>query len=449
MKLYPLVLLILFNLIGFAVFGENPDTGNNDKSYIEEWRNTLRFGISDQILEVIKSISDANEARLNDELVSVLSKTLNADVKKQILDYFINSNYKGASDLAVKKIEAYEGEDREFITQLIRYLGAIKSDYISKMADKFVDLADDGLSIATIQAIGKVKDVSKGKILLSKLLDGEFPHGRKTQVIFALGELSYQEAVPALIDIVKDKEEDKGMRMFACEALGKIKDPRAIPELKNVFAENDALLKVFAASALSSFDMSEVLDLLVEGLKDANWKVRVESAKALKKKDAGKAFDILSWKVKNDPVKDVKIESMRALSGIGGGRSFDVLREIAISDSQNTEVREAALDLCIKKDLSGSMDMIKTIIARDSSKPPNKQKFLEIAASHLAGTSSFLLSDFFSQFMESKSHVLRAYGIRGAAFNKFILLKGKITDLAKNDPASNVRREAELALGKY
>lgn len=444
-RCFALALVLMLQPVVFTTYG---DEAGKKKSLIEEWDSTLKYGISEQVLEVTKAIRDARETSLNEELAVVLSRTLDPDVRKAIVDYFIETGFKGAEGYAVSRIGAYEDEEKSFIVQLWKYLGAIRSGQVSELSGKFMDLSDDGLAIAAIQAIGKVKDTGKGKLLLEKLLDTEYPATRRSQLVASLGEIPYMEAVPALIKIVEDKGEDLGLRMNACEALGKMKDKSAVDALKKLFTENNALLKVYAAAALSSFDVSEVIDLLIEGLKDSNWKVRAESAKALAKKEAAAALDILVWKVKNDDARDVRIESMRALAVIGTGKSFDLLRSIALSETENIEIRGIAFGLCVTGDLGGSMDAVRKIVANESDKPPAKQKFLETAASELALVKSSALIDIFSKFLDSKNMVVRAYGIRGAVTNSAGVLRAKISKLAQDDPVPSVRREAEVALGK-
>jgi HEAT repeat protein len=441
-------ILMFLIFISVNLFCADRDDAGKKKSLLEEWDTTLKYGVSEQVLDVIKSIRDAKETSLNEELQAVLSKSLDAEVRKGIVDYFIDTAFKGAEGYAIGKISTYEDEDKTYIIQLWKYLAAIGSAQVSELAPKFIDLADDGLAVAAIQAIGKLKDTSKGKLLLDKLLDDEYPQIRKTQIVFSIGEMKLVDAVPSLIAIVSDKEEEVGLRMFACEALGKIKDKSSVDALKKVFTENNALLKVYAAAALSAFDMSEVVDLLIEGLKDSNWKVRVESAKALAKKDAQAAIDILAWKVKNDTVKDVRKESMRALSVIGTNKSFDLLRSVMKSESESSEIREVALELCINNDVGATIDTIKLIVAAESAKPLTRQKFLETVAGKLVNVKSGGLLDIFSQFLDSQNLLIRAYGIRGAVTNNAGILRKKISDLAENDPSPSVRREAESALGK-
>jgi HEAT repeat protein len=439
---------IAFSIAHAYVYAEGKSGEDKKQTLVEEWRDTIRYGIADQILETVAKIKEANETSLNDELATVLQKTINPDLRTAILNYFIDTGFKGAEGIAIERTSTYESEDKPFVILLIKYLASIGSSKTSETADRFLDNADDDLAIAAIQAIGKVKDVAKGDTLLKKLLDVDYPEKRKTQLILALGEMKYGESVQPLIDILSNKEEDKGLRMYACEALGKIGDKRAVDPLKKVFAENDALLKVYAAEALSAFDINEVIDLLIEGLKDSNWKVRVQSAKALAKPNANKAVDILMWKVSKDSVKDVKIASIRALGEIGSSECFNFLRSIAKSETEGISIREVALDVCVNKDFPRSFDTVTTIIKSEWDKPVNKQQFLEITAKYLAVVSSGMLVDVYSKFFDSKNMIVRVYGIRGSAMNGFSSLKKRITEISLHDPVEGVRREAERALGK-
>jgi HEAT repeat protein len=147
-------------------------------------------------------------------------------------------------------------------------------------------------------------------------------------------------------------------------------------------------------------------------------------------------------------VKDVRKESMRALSVIGTNKSFDLLRSVMKSESESSEIREVALELCINNDVGATIDTIKLIVAAESAKPLTRQKFLETVAGKLVNVKSGGLLDIFSQFLDSQNLLIRAYGIRGAVTNNAGILRKKISDLAENDPSPSVRREAESALGK-
>jgi HEAT repeat protein len=251
--------------------------------------------------------------------------------------------------------------------------------------------------------------------------------------------------VKRLVEIVSNRSEDKVWRMYACEALGKIKDPEVIPVLKSVFSEKDPLLKAYAASALANFNMAEVIDILIQGLKDNYWKVRVASAKGLARPEGAKAVEILKYKAKKDPENVVRREAIRALGAIGTGEAFNALRELFEDEGQTTDIRETAFSTLVDYDLSYStIASIEKVIVM--AKEKNNTKTLDFIARKLSSTKSGNLKSIYIIFLESSYFVLRIHGIRGVVTNRIYELRMRIEELSTNDPHTSVQREALSAL---
>jgi hypothetical protein len=208
------------------------------------------------------------------------------------------------------------------------------------------------------------------------------------------------------------------------------------------------MLSAYAASALAAFDMKDVVDTLIQGLKDANWKVRYHCALALSQKDAVKAVDILTYKAKRDPVHKVRIQSVKALGEIGTKTCFEFLRELFAEKNENMEIRQVCSEILIEKNLSASLKVIKKVMWDAWNGPSYEFRIIDICARKLSVTESILLRDVFSKFFTSPNMYIRIYGIRGAALNRYTDLKDRIKEISGNDPVNAVRREAIAALEK-
>ncbi|MBN2444741.1 MAG: HEAT repeat domain-containing protein [Spirochaetales bacterium] len=448
-KIISILFFLMLSFYGICEEGESKEE-KKELSILEQWRETLLFGIADEIIEVLKSIKSAKETALNNELVKVLSTSVNTDLQKAILDYFTQLEYDGGESTAFTFLS--EAEERElntsFLISLINYLASIKSEKLKGQLTSLIEKEDNELSMTAIRAIGKIMDTSKVEYLLEKLDDSEFPDERKPSILLVLGDLKAIEAVDSLIEIVEDKYQEKIWRMYACDSLGKIGDDRAVPVLKKTFSENDALLRAYAAHALSAFDLSSVIDLLIQGLKDSNWNVRFHCAQALANKDAKKAIDILIYKAKKDPVKKVQLEALKALGKIGTKKCFDFIRETFSEKFESLDTKQLCLDLLVDNDLANSLDIIKKVMTEFMDAPAHEFKIVDLIAKKLSITESPLLQDIFKNFLQSDNMYIRIYGIRGAALNRFMGLKEKIRILSEKDPVAVVRREALSALTK-
>ena len=137
-------------------------------------------------------------------------------------------------------------------------------DYLGEL---YVNDRNSQIAETAITALGAVGGEGAGSLLVERLEDVDYPAEQKPEIILALGKMKYTGAVDALIAILDNKDEERIWRIYAAASLGEIGDQRAIPRLRALFAESDSLIKAYAAAALSKFDMSEVENLLQQGLR--------------------------------------------------------------------------------------------------------------------------------------------------------------------------------------
>ncbi|MBN1698705.1 MAG: HEAT repeat domain-containing protein [Spirochaetales bacterium] len=421
-------------------------SGKKEKSVIDEWRDTLLYGISDEILKVIESIEDARLTSLNPELVAVCAESVDTDVRKAILYYFVDISYRGAESVALALLAESDDLDNKLVIALLDYCAAINAPGLADMIESFVTHSDDMIATTAIIAIGTMGDRSKAEYLIERFKDDEYPEKRKSTIIRVLGTLKTEAAVPMLLDIVEDTYSEKMWRMYACEALGNIGDEEAIPVLKKAFSENDALLKAYSASALASFDLEDVIDLLIQGLKDSNAKVRLHCARALASKDAGKAVDILIYKVKKDPDPSVREAAVTSLGVIGSGKCYSFLRDVYLKPNENLSLRETCLKTLLEHDVDGVLSSIMKLLERDWSNRASETKAFQMTARVCSTKKAKQLKPVYAKLITHPLDAIRVYGIRGIAANNLKELRSVIEKLSKEDPVYVVRKEALTAL---
>jgi len=129
------------------------------------------------------------------------------------------------------------------------------------------------LSLRFLNAEGK----DRIEVLLEALKDKQWVVRRSAAE--ALGKLKDPRAVEPLIKALKDK--DSGVRRSAAEALGKLKDPRAVEPLIGALKDEYPLVRWSVAEALGELRDPRAVEPLIKALKDKYW--RESAAKALEK----------------------------------------------------------------------------------------------------------------------------------------------------------------------
>lgn len=133
--------------------------------------------------------------------------------------------------------------------------------------------------------------------------------------------LDKAEAVPILMNILKDEQEREFTRRQAALILGLLGDKRAINTLSQVLNATDRVLRGRAAEALGQFkDLDEkIVQELVQGLQDEDYFVRECCAKALGQLQRLETLPALEQMRLTDSVltnREVAQKAIQAIRGI-------------------------------------------------------------------------------------------------------------------------------------
>src|SRR2546430_12075464 len=154
---------------------------------------------------------------------------------------------------------------------------------------------------------------------INRLADEDRGNGEAArQAVVQVGD----DGVPALLEALRD--DDWAVREQAAEALGSLKNERAIDPLIATLKDRDGAVRQAAVLALEKLRDPRAVDGLIEALLDQT--VREEAARALKKIPDPRAVDGLlrglasgNWIVKRPPAEGSGL--------IGDKRALDGLRE--------------------------------------------------------------------------------------------------------------------------
>jgi HEAT repeat protein len=426
-------------LAPYAVFSQ----AGVREAELESWKEILRYGIESEVLATIKQIADSGQVVLKEELLELVRPESGTALLQAVLDLLGSRGVADAEPRVLKMLGEGQDDPRR-LEPMIRYLAAVRSKAAEQPLLQLLDSANEQVAFAAIDALGSVGSPAAGARLQQKLSDPQYPEALKSQLILALGRLKFAPALEDLLRIVSNPDENKVRRMYAATALGDIADKRAIPALRALLSDPDSLVRAYAASAMAKFDLSEVEGALQEGLRDSDVRVRLASARALANPAAERSVDILIYKARKDPERQVRAQAIESLGAIGGAKALAFLRELYQDAAASSQYREAALAALCAHDLAGSLPVIHMVIDREWSQK-NPQALL-FTARALASATSPGLDDIFERFLGHPNVIIRLYGLQGVRLNRIHRLKAKVTTMATEDAHPAVRREAAIVL---
>ncbi len=440
-----LTIFILFILIS-TIFPEDnkPEEIKEDiKSLKDERLETIQYGIDTQVIDLLKILETEKNYEFNSDLLELLKSSTNSRLDQNIIGLFQKAEDDSAVEYAYKQLEEdYNLRDNIKVVYL-NYISKYQTTEISEYLLSLIDVESNAISIAAITALGLSELDNIIPTLIEYLEDSLFDSLRKPSIIESLGKLKATEAIEILSDIATDiYSDDKSLRWRAVVALGDIGSPESLPVLKSLYSDDDPNLRNNTITALKNYPTEEVTNLLIQGLKDSFWKVRVNAATSLGELKIKKAVPILIYKSENDPdTRNVKSASLTALGEIGGTKAFDFIRKLYQNERADIGLRSIAIGILAEKDLSHSLKTIEKVMEDEWGK--DKPLILDYTCKVLSTTKSSSLKDLYSKMLLYEESInLKLYALRGIMLNSISSMKPEVEKFTTEESQGNVKKLA-------
>ena len=409
------------------------------------------YGIDSEVLDIISTISSENDSTFDEDLKELLSVNDNPEINRAIFDFFGRNESDAGREKAIQLVQDHL-DDYEFSTNLIlsaiSYLGIIREKEAGRL---FYDMLDDNnksLAGAALRGIGKLEDNSRVKEILKfyEYNEGDSEYeDLLASAILVMGELQYREASDIFEDILMDDDAPSVHRQYAAISIGKLQADSGFDLLKEQYLIlEDSNLRSYVLKGLTEYDKGELDGILITALRDSFWRIRVAASEGLGERKTEDAVNILIYKVKNDPVRQVRYSSMKALGEIASAEANTFLLEQFEGARNPFDIRTRALDIMLDKKMDGTIESLKAVL--DEKWDKDKDSELGPFCKTLSTTEWGALEPFYNAMLQNKDFIIRIYGIRGVKINKLSSLKDRVSDLDSEEQPVNVRREVKAAL---
>jgi len=427
--------------------GATKEAEEEEEISLEEQRKlTIKYGIDSQILELISQLENQKNEDYLPELEELFSTTSNTNIKASIVGLFDSLENDSIVDKAFEQLKAYDDLEADFVLVLIHYIDNYQTDSITDVLFEMLDDPRTEVASAALKAIGESEREQYAQKLLELYEDQLFRDALKAPLITALGDLGDSKAFDMLDRIVSDEDQSKSLRWRACLALGKIGGEKAFESVSQLLNDDDPILRSYAVSALGYFDQSGTVDILIDALRDGMWRVRVQAAEALGRRQADEALDILKYKAEYDPdIRNVRLTAVRAIGKLDNSEGYNFLRELYNSQKTPAGLRTAAIKILVEEDLKNSLDVINEVFEEEWGK--DKSSILDYTCKMLSTKESSRLAPLYKKMLNHPSHInLLYYGLRGVRLNKVGSLQAEVEDLTAKNVSRGVQSLAKKVL---
>lgn len=417
------------------------------KSIVEQRKDTLRFGITPQILTLLETITDDKDPAYTEEVESLFDTVRDTTVHTAVFRYFTALEDDRLLKRTAAILDNHLDEPAQLVSSAVAYAAEAE---IEELEPRILEIAESGsgtLPMDAVKALGALGDEKTARRLMELYEASGVSQQVKEQIILVLGKLESEEAIDLLIELAEDTGEAMTMRRFAADSLGRIGSSRAIETLKKLFSQDDPYLRANAVYSMGLIGGPEAEEILFAALRDQFWRIRVSAAEALGEAGVKDGFDILAYKAENDPEVQVRTSAVEALGKIGGRKAFELLKEIARGSRNPVAVRTQALESLVEEDLSGSIPFLKELFTEETAK--RSSVVLDSLGRILSEAEGSGLAPIYTHMLQIPSIPMKIYAMRGIRKNKILTLKDEVEKLTEESSPVSVRRYAEGVLESF
>ncbi|MCG8481382.1 MAG: HEAT repeat domain-containing protein [Spirochaetales bacterium] len=428
---------------------EAPPNEEDVRSIVEDWRDTLLFGINSEIVDLLPTLVENGEDGLAEEVLSLFESSNDSAVLAGSARYLQEFELTGGHDRALAIIGEEDLRSDDLIVALMIYLretGAVLTD---ESVTALLAISRDGRLGPSVGAVRLLASAGTDAAVLTELYDESgISEDVRGQILVELGERGDPQVFDFVREIIgEDEEATTVLQRFALDTLGKLGDPRALPIIMRQFDSSDALTRAYAVNALRQFETPEATDAIIAALRDEFWRVRVAALETIAERETTDALRAVMYKVRRDPERRVRLEAIETLAALDRAEGWRLLEERAASNRTGLDERIAIIDSLMRDRLPQSIDLVLTIMQEEWER--ENSRILDAIGRVASQTEDRTIEPVAARLLDHQNFILQIYGIRAAGRSRLTSLMEVVQARSEEGNHRAVRQAALAALEEF
>ena len=415
-----------------ALSDKSPDT-------VKEYRDTFRYGVSPEITSLLQKCIDNDDPRFSDDAYDLFHTTRSSQVREKILEYFTHLKDPCLEDYAVGVLDDPYDTKNSTVEAVFRYVSAVKCKEALPAVLALLDTDSDAYFQAALTTIGEIGGPEEAQYLAGYIDRDDLTVPQKQALARVLGKLHASETWAKLVSIAQNEDENAFVRMYAAEAIGAMQKSESIPILAELYESSDPNFRQYVIKGLSYYPESgEAKEVIMQGIRDEHYKVRLEAIAAVKKLKLTEASPYLVYRAKNDKEKVVKTACYDALASLGTKDGNGCLIEI-VSDPKSGDTAKAdAAKALVSQGSVGEKEIL--ALAGETLKDDRRKQLRYALGKLFAKYARAGYADICRNFLLSKDAATVSLGLDMYAKAKYASAAAVVSSLA-NDKKSGANGE--------
>lgn len=420
----------------------------SQESEREKEVNTLNYGLDTEIITMLDEFMANKTFYYLDELEGILERTRSVALREKIIAYFTAAEDGRIEDYALEIIEDPFDTRNSTVDLLFKYVSKLKIEDAGPFARKLLEDEYMEYFDGALEAIAEVGTAEDAQFLAEFINREDLSVAQQQSVMKALGRLKAVETWDALVEIAQNEDKNTFVRMYAAEAIGAMGKSESVEVLAYLFESTDPNLRASVIKGVANFPSDDTARaLIIEGIKDSHYKVRLESIAAVKTLSIKDAAAHIVFRAKNDPETAVKYACYEALGILGDQEGISYLQELIkekyVGDSIKVKASEALLAY-------GSSSATESVIALARESLADKKKLhLRYALGKLfASSENSAFADICREYLASTDVATVGTGLDIYERNRFSSVRQAVEDIANAEKTSSNKTKAKKILDR-
>lgn len=419
---------------------------DRSKDYEKKCNDILKYGLEGQITELIDELTKNQDNRFVDGIYDLFQETKSVAVKEKILDYFTKLKDSCLASYAVEIINDPYDEKKSIVEKCFKYVSEADIKDANPGLVDLVDKEEDAYFTGALSALGETGGKEEALFLADYLDRDDLNVSQRQSLMRVLGRIKAVETWQKISEIAKDENENTFVRMYAAEAIGAMEKPESEDILVELFESNDPNLRTYVIKGISYFNDKKSSDLIIQALRDSQYKVRLEAVSAVGKNRIDKAVPFLIFRCKDkDEQKQVKEKCYSVIADLntsdGNDYLISVLKDKKIGDATKAKVSAALLEY----NHAGTKEVIE--LARSALKSDIQKNLRYALGKEFAKYDRSEFADICAEYIASDDVATQGTGLDIWAKGRYSSVKAAVEEIAKDAEEENLTEEKEKPKG--
>ncbi|MBR3543082.1 MAG: HEAT repeat domain-containing protein [Treponema sp.] len=417
----------------------------DEKDSDQKRRDTIKYGIEPELNELVKKLIENDDPRYSDELYDLFQETKSPAVRERILEYFTKFEDPCLEDYAVTILNDPYDERASTVEQAFKYAAALKTKAAIPAVVTLLESENESYFTPALTTLGELGGEAEAEYLVQFLDRSDLTTAQRQALMKVLGKINASQTWDALVEIAQDDGENIFVRAYAAEAIGAMKKPESVEILSKLYEEQDPTLRCYAVKGLAYFETKEAASVVVQAIKDSQYKVRLDAIDAASKMKLKDSIPYIIHRAKSDPEASVKKKAYEKLAAFGEAEA-DKFLVGQIEDKKTSDaVKRQSAEALLKHGTAGRSEIGKW--AEGLASDDTKKAFRKEVGKLLARYPDSAFSGACAAFLASQDRDTCSVGLDIYAAGKFSSCEPKVRAIAGDSKAGLNKKRAMNILG--